>query len=81
MVEEIVSGIFKVFFRIIGQIFMELIFELLLKGSGYFIYKLFSKQEPDPDGFIVVITGIVFWILIVGVGFVLYQYIGTNGSV
>lgn len=78
MIEDVVEGIFKILARFMGQIFIEIIFELLLKGPGYFISKQFTKRDPDPDGFIVIITGIIFWV-VVGVSvYSIYSNIGTG---
>jgi hypothetical protein len=73
MVDEIVGGIFKVLGRFIGQFFIEIIFEILLKGPGYFISKQFTKNDPDPDGFIVVLTGFFFWLFVGGACYALYN--------
>ena len=61
MIEEVVEGAFKVVGRFLGYIVLAIIFELLLKGPGYFISKQFTKRAPDPDGFIVVLLGFLFW--------------------
>ncbi|MBV1871960.1 MAG: hypothetical protein KUG83_05385 [Gammaproteobacteria bacterium] len=80
MIEDIVGGIFRVLGRFVSQIFIEIIFDILLKGPGYFIGRIFTKGEPDPDGFIVVTTGIVFWVVL-GFGvFSIYSNIGESGN-
>ena len=80
MIEDVVEGIFRALGRFIGQMFLEVIFEVLLKGPGYFLSKLFTKDNPDPDGFVVIITGIVFW-FVVGFGvYSIYSNIGGGGS-
>lgn len=79
MIEEVVGGIFKVVGRFFVQFFLEVIFELLLKGPGYFFSKQFTKRDPDPDGFIVVLTGFVFWVALGLSAYGLYQYVeGSN---
>jgi hypothetical protein len=80
MIEDVVEGIFRVLGRFIGQIFIEIIFEILLKGPGYFISKQFTKANPDPDGFIVVITGIVFWVVLGFGGYSIYSSISGGGN-
>ena len=77
MIEDVVEGIFRVVGRFIGQIFIEIVFELLIKGPGYFISKVFTKHDPNPDGFVVVITGILFWVV---VGFGFYSIYSSGGS-
>ncbi|WP_051221618.1 hypothetical protein [Neptunomonas japonica] len=59
IVGELFSGIFKFIFRI----FIEVIVEILIKGLGYLIYRPFNK-DIDPDGFKVIIVGLIFWIII-----------------
>lgn len=41
---------------------------------------MFTKGDPDPDGFIVVTTGILFWVVL-GFGvFSIYSNIGGTGN-
>ena len=80
MIEEVAGGVFKVVVRILGHILLEVIFELIVKGPGYLICKLFTKRDLDPDGFVVVLTGFLFW-LVIGVGaYSLYATVGGNGD-
>lgn len=65
LVGEIVGELLAPVFKFIGRILFELFFELLIKGAGYLICRPF-KKNIDPDGFLVVVVGLVFW---VGVGF------------
>ena len=80
MIEDVVSGIFKVLGRFIGQIFIEVIFELLLKGPGYFINKQFTKRDPDPDGFAVVLSGFAFWLIIGASVYGVYSNLSGAGN-
>jgi len=77
MIEDAVGGVFKVLARFIGRFFIEIIFELLLKGPGYLICKQFTKSELDPDGFLVIFTGFVFWVI---VGFSIYGIYSSMGA-
>ena len=79
MIEEIAGGIFKVLGRFIGHMFIEIISELLLKGPGYFIVKLFTKNDPNHDGFAVVFTGFMFWLFVGGASYALYSNLGASG--
>lgn len=74
MIEDVVEGVFRVLGRFFGRIFIEIIFELLIKGPGYVIVKIFTKKSPDPDGTWVAVSGIIFWVI---VGFGIY-FIKTN---
>ena len=64
MIEDVAGGLFKVIARFLGYIFLELIFELLLKGPGYFICKQLTKNDSNPDGVIVVFIGFLFWVVL-----------------
>ncbi|QBF82007.1 hypothetical protein EXU30_04295 [Shewanella maritima] len=55
-VAEIFTGVFRFLFRILNEVLLE----FLLKGTGYFICRPFSKNI-NPDGFVVIIAGLVFW--------------------
>lgn len=67
---ELLGGVFK----LIGRIFTEIIIEILIKGSGYLICRIFSKRA-DPDGILVVLVGLSF-LGFLGLGaFLLYDYI------
>ena len=69
---DIAAGVFEVLGKFVGQIFIEIILELLIKGPGYLILKILKRShagEVDPDSGIVIITGITFWILLGGLVF------------
>jgi len=78
MIEEVFEGFFKLVARLIGQIFIELIFEILIKGPGYFIIKLFSVAAPDPDSAKVIFTGILFWVIIGLSSYGVYSVLGAS---
>ena len=73
-VGEIPGGLLEGIFKLIGRFFAEVIFEILIKGAGYLICRIFSKRV-DPDGILVVLVGITFWGIIGGGAFLLYEYI------
>ncbi len=64
MIEDVFEGMFRVIGRLIGYFVIEIVFEILLKGTGYFITRLFTKNNPNPEGLLVVFVGAVFWIII-----------------
>ncbi len=51
-------------FRCIGQLFIEIVLEFLISGLGYLLCKPF-KKDVNPDGALVVVVGIVFWVIVV----------------
>lgn len=73
--EDVAAGIFKFIGRAIAQIFIELILELLIKGPGYLIIKLFSKnKEKEPTENKLIIVGLLFWCSI-GLGaYLVFKY-------
>lgn len=58
------------------RLFLELFFELALKGPGYLLTRwLFPREQTDPEGCLVVMLGIAFWIVVgalVAVAFVVF---------
>ena len=64
MIEDIFEGLFRIIGRLIGYVIVEIIFEILIKGTGYFITRLFTKNDPNPEGFLVILVGIIFWVII-----------------
>lgn len=80
MIEDVIGGVFKALARFVSQLFLEIFFELLLKGPGYFIVKKLTKRDPSSDGFPVIITGIVFWAVLGFGAYVIYSNIGGSGN-
>jgi len=67
---ELLGGVFK----FIGRLFIEVVIELIIKGSGYLICRMFSKNV-DPDGVLVILVGLIF-IGMVGWGiYFVYDYV------
>ena len=64
MVEEVFEGFFRVIGRLITQVIIEFVFEILIKGPGYFITKQFTVEKPEIDSATVVFVGFLFWILV-----------------
>jgi len=77
--DELASGLLHIVGRLIGHLFIDIILELLIKGPGYLINKAFArKKDIDPDGFLVLLTGIIFWVLIGIIVFFVISY--TQGE-
>lgn len=51
------------------EFFAEIIFEFGVKGLGYtilrYVFQVGHKKELDPDGWPVIVTGILAWVLII----------------
>lgn len=58
---EISSEVIGTVFRFVGQVLIDVVAEVIVKGPGYLICRLFSKNV-DPDGMRVAVVGILFWI-------------------
>jgi hypothetical protein len=67
---EIAAGLLRLF----AWFFVEVVLEVLVKGAGYLICRLFNKQV-NPDGFPVIFTGLFFWGLIGCLGYVGYLFV------
>lgn len=63
--------------RWIGYFVAETLFEVLIKGLGYLIWKPFLRNV-DPNGALAVFTGILAWLLIGFGGYWLYDYISVK---
>lgn len=62
LVEAILRGIF------------EIVIEVLIKGPGYLILKLFgSRSQTDPDGCLVFAVGCLFWLIVALVAWAVCQ--------
>ena len=71
---DLAEGLFHILGRMILQFFTEIVFEILIKGAGYLILMPFYRlKELDPEGFAVIITGILFWLVVLGSGVFIYR--------
>ena len=64
MIEDVFEGVFRIIGRLIGYVIVEIVFEILIKGTGCFITRLFTKNDPNPESFLVIFVGIIFWVII-----------------
>jgi hypothetical protein len=67
MIGDIVGEVAGGALKFIGRLFLEVVFEFLIKGAGYILCSPFSRRKSDPDSVLVVVVGLVFWVA-VGVG-------------
>lgn len=79
-IDEIAGGFLRILGRFITEFFIQLVFELLIKGPGYVITKLVSKSEPDVEGWRVAVCGILFWIALFGAVYLLHHNIGGSAD-
>lgn len=76
VVETIAEGLSTVG-RFVFRILCEVLIEFLCKGLGYQLWKPF-KPSINPDGALVFITGVVFWLLVFCLGYQVYEFIGID---
>ena len=76
VVGEVLVGILRtvgrVMVEIVGRGLVELIFEIMIKGSGYILLRIF-RPKSDPGEGACTIVGIIFWILIGTVAYLIYR--------
>lgn len=61
---DIASEVLGSVFRFVGHVLLDVVAEIIIKGPGYLICRLFSK-DVDPDGMRVAVVSILFWITLV----------------
>lgn len=69
---EVVGGIA----RLVGHILVEFVFEIMVRGLGYVVWRRVSPHT-NPDGLPSVLVGILIWIAVVGLGYALYQEVAA----
>jgi hypothetical protein len=66
---------------IIGEIVGQVVGEILIKGPGYFIVRRIKGSDDfNPDGFVVLLAGIAFWVLIMAAGYGVYRYVSGSAA-
>jgi hypothetical protein len=59
--------------RAIGNIVLEVVLEILIRGPGYLICRIF-KKDINPEGGWVIVAGLAFWIFVAVGGLYSYTY-------
>ncbi|MDG6098514.1 hypothetical protein EXU34_13760 [Alteromonas sp. ZYF713] len=72
MALEGVVDLIEVVARFIGRLFTEVLIEFLCKGMGYLICRKFN-EDIDPDGFMVLIVGLLFWVIVIVLAVLIYD--------
>ena len=72
MALEGVADLTEVVVRFIGRLFTEVLIEFLCKGMGYLICRKFN-EDIDPDGFMVLIVGLSFWVIVIVSAILIYD--------
>ncbi|WP_255875775.1 hypothetical protein, partial [Microbulbifer elongatus] len=71
-VEEVIGGVFRFLGRFIVETIFAAIVEVMFQFPGNLICKPFTKQGREPNGFLIVITSILFWLLVAALGYTAY---------
>jgi hypothetical protein len=77
--EALAEGLLKGIFRFMAHIVIEVLFELAIKGPGYFLAKRITGNEQNVDGWKVVILGLLFWLMIGTLGYYVYSSFYSAG--
>ena len=72
MALEGVADLIEVVARFIGRLITEVVIEFLCKGMGYLICRKFN-EDIDPDGFIVLVVGLLFWVIVIVSAVLIYD--------
>ena len=72
MALEGVADLIEVVARFIGRLITEVLIEFLCKGMGYLICRKFN-EDIDPDGFMVLIVGLSFWVIVIVSAVLIYD--------
>ncbi|MBD9478737.1 hypothetical protein [Pseudoxanthomonas sp. PXM02] len=59
-------------FRFIARVVFEIVVEWLLRGTGALILRLIRPRH-EPDDATAILTGLVFWIAMIALGFWVYE--------
>lgn len=73
---DLAAGLLGTVARLLGQVFAELILEILIKGPGYLILRGLRRSSAaplDPDDWRVAVAGIAFWGVIGGCAWWIYR--------
>jgi hypothetical protein len=60
--------------RFLGDCFQQVVGEVLIRGFGYGICRLFNRSA-NPNGVPVAIIGVAFWLVVGGLGYYTYKHI------
>jgi ABC-type tungstate transport system substrate-binding protein len=73
-IEEIAESLIKSSIKLLSRFFIEIVIELLIKGTGYYLCQIFIRQV-NPNCSFVVIVGLLFWFIISLSIYFGYQYL------
>ena len=69
---ELAGGLIGAVLRLVVYFFLEVILEIVIRGPGYLICRIFRK-DVDPDGGWVATAGFAFWLVLLCGVYFLYK--------
>ena len=78
---DIAAGLLEFTWRLVIEIFVQIILELLIKGPGYLILRyVFLKDDAniDEDEALVLFLGVLFWLTLGFLGYFIYSHFSHN---
>lgn len=78
---DIAGEVIGSIFRVIAEVVIEIFFEISIKGPGYLIVRVFRPRDRfNPDGAVVILVGICFWVVILVGGYFAYRFFAGTGA-
>jgi hypothetical protein len=77
---DLASEVFGGVIRFLGQILGQIVAEILIRGPGYFICRIFDKHI-DSESIWVFLAGVLFWIFVGFGGHYVYAQITESIAV
>ncbi|SEL78436.1 hypothetical protein SAMN05428989_2507 [Pseudoxanthomonas sp. GM95] len=71
-VEELTGGLLAGLFRLLAWLFMDLVFETVIQGTGALVLRML-RPHTEPSETAATVAGLCAWALLVGLGIVLWQ--------
>lgn len=62
--------------EVVGHVLVEVVLELLIKGPGFLIVRVF-RPNADPDGAWSIVAGLIFWALLGGLAYGAYRVLAA----
>lgn len=77
MLADIAGELLGKAFRLIAAFLPEVVVDLLIRGPGYLVCRLF-KKDIKPDGAVVLVVGLLFWGLALLVSYCAFLLMRSN---
>jgi hypothetical protein len=60
--------------RVIGRIIVELLFEVIIQGTGYVLLRIF-RPRAEPSDTACAVVGLLFWVGVAAAGYWLHSHV------